>query len=130
VAALTTLGIIAATAMAAGQATLAAKAAKARANQNNPADASQILGSGGRVRPDGAPVTGTAVTREAYAEQVAKANAPPNTAELASANTVSAYAAGERARKRAAAGGSVLTKTQMGLPSPTGNYAPKTLLGS
>ena len=88
-------------------------------------------GEGKRNPSDDAVYTGEkATTRSEYAASQATADAPTSTAELASANTTSAYAAGERARKRAAAGGSVLTGAQKGMAGPKGSATPKTLLGA
>lgn len=108
-------------------------AAEREANSAANAQITQdVLGksAGGRERPPDAPITGKATTREAYKEKNTTPDAPPSTAGLASSNMLTVYAAGERARKRASAGGSVLTKAQAGLPGPGGSYAPKTLLGS
>ena len=103
--------------------------------ESNRAKAAEVgvTQAGGRTRPPEAPVIGKAVTRTEYAKRLAETEAgegAPDAGKLASANMVSAYAAGERARKRAAAGGTVLTKAQRGMPGPKGSYAQKTLLGS
>jgi len=56
--------------------------------------------------------------------------APPSTSQVASAGMAAGRMAGERARKRAAAGGMVLSAKQKGLPPVGGTYAARTLLGS
>jgi len=85
---------------------------------------------GGRERPPDAPIVGRATTRTEWEQRQATPDAPPDGPKLASSNMITAYAAGERARKRAAAGGTLLTRAQTGMPGPGGSYAPKTLLGS
>lgn len=100
------------------------------ASNSEKAAAIGVTQAGGRTMPDGAVATGRATTREDYKAKNTAVDAPPSTAGLASANTLTAYAAGERARKRASAGGSVLTRAQQGMPGPGGSYPAKTLLGS
>ena len=91
---------------------------------------SQQPGGGRRNPSPNAEYTGDrAITRDEYRRRQTNPGAGPGTAEANSKNTVNAYAAGERARKRAAAGGSVLTGAQRGLPGPAGSNAPLTLLG-
>jgi hypothetical protein len=128
----TTLAIVGLLAAAGGAAVYNATGdRKSGAGGRTVGSVSQAQGNAaGRPIPPGATITGEAMLRSDWEKQQTTPDAPPSTSELASANTVSAYAAGERARKRAAAGGSVLTGAQKGMPGPGGSYAPKTLLGS
>lgn len=83
---------------------------------------------GARKPPPGwdGTIIGTAVPR-GTPPTVEGADTTGQTAASALAN---AKASGERARKRAAAGGTVLTTGQMGQAGPGASYKPLTLLGS
>lgn len=82
-------------------------------------------------RASGHEIVGRAVPRGSVPPEglTAAPEAPPSTTLTSSANLASARAAGERARKRAAAGGTVLSKGQQGMPPVRGVFNPKTLLG-
>lgn len=98
---------------------------------NTATGARRDTANGTRTPPPGAEYTGDkAVRREDLAASQLAGTNPPDAALLASSNVASARTAGERQRKRAAAGGSLLTGAQKGQPGPGGGFAPKTLLGS
>ncbi len=79
----------------------------------------------------GKEIVGKAVPRGSVppAGITAAPEAPPSTSQMASAGMASARMVGERARKRAAAGGMLLSAKQKGLPAVGGTYNAKTLLG-
>ena len=109
-------------------------AATAAATRRGGGTASQTNIGGARTPTENAEYTGEhAVTREQYAanQEAARTAAlsSPSTSSSNSSNMVTAYTAADRARKRAAAGGSILTGAQRGSPGPRGSFAPKTLLG-
>ncbi len=93
-------------------------------------DAGGATGAG-RHRPPGAPIIGTAITREELAAQqeAAKTPAPPpSTAAAASLAQGGAKSAAERQRKRAAAGD--IKVAGAGKAGPLANLTPQTLIGS
>ena len=107
----------------------AAAAARARKKKT---EEPQVSTLGGRRRaPADAVYTGQkAVRRSELGAVQAAADAGLSAAETTSANVASAAGVRERARKRAAAGGLILTAAQKGQPAPGGQATPLTLLGS
>lgn len=95
---------------------------------SDPEDATRSKGP--RTPSDDAVFTGKAKTREQANLENATVSGAPDESANNSGNYLSAYAAGERARKRAAAGASVLTGAQQGAPGPAGGIAVRTLIGS
>lgn len=81
----------------------------------------------GRRNVNNAPIIGEAVTRQEYAKRQAAKDAPPSTLESLSAAQGGAKSAAERQRKRAAAGSTLTSKSNIG--APTAKLQPKTLLG-
>lgn len=88
--------------------------------------------SGTRPRRPGAPITGTAITREEFARRQAEgavdATKPPNTVKNESQNVSDARALALRARRRAAAGNAGKVRLPGGTNAGMGG-APRTLLG-
>jgi len=81
----------------------------------------------GRKNVNNAPIIGEAVTRQEYAKREAEKNAPPSTLAALSAAQGGAKSAAERQRKRAAAGSTLASKSN--ITAPTASLQPKTLLG-
>lgn len=81
----------------------------------------------GRKNVNNAPVEGQGVTRQEYAKREAEKNAPPSTLAMLSAAQGGAKSAAERQRKRAAAGSTLASKSN--ITAPGASLQPKTLLG-
>jgi hypothetical protein len=97
-----------------------------------PGDKARTPGTSTRSRGD-APITGHAVPRSSLSGELVPLTAPqppPSTTAAASAATASASVARDKARKRAAAGGSVLSGAYTGKTGPRAVLQPKMLIGS
>lgn len=98
-----------------------------------PTDKSRTVGETRRSRGD-APIVGRAVPRgsvsgEADVTDTTPPAPPPSTLASASQAYTTAQAAADRVRKRAAAGGSALSKAYQGKTGPRAVLQPKTLIG-
>jgi hypothetical protein len=71
----------------------------------------------GRKNVNNAPIIGEAVTRQEYAKREAEKNAPPSTLAALSAAQGGAKSAAERQRKRAAAGSTLASKSNINAPN-------------
>jgi hypothetical protein len=100
-----------------------------------PSGKGRTVGVSTRSRGD-APITGQAISRADYAAQQAALppltapQPPPSATVAASAATLSAQGARDKARKRAAASGSVLSGAYTGKTGPRAVLQPKMLIGS